>query len=77
MPILRQATTRPGLQASHHTANLAFRLLGARHDWALLTLNSYIKVRLDLQAYKSPFVVKGPFFPRVVNPSYRIRGTNV
>jgi hypothetical protein len=34
MPILRQAATRPGLQASHHTANLAFRLLGARHDWA-------------------------------------------
>jgi hypothetical protein len=26
--ILRQATTRPGLQASHHTANLALRLLG-------------------------------------------------
>jgi hypothetical protein len=25
---------RLGLQASHHTANLAFRLLGARHDWA-------------------------------------------
>jgi ribonuclease HI len=24
----------PSLQASHHTANLAFRLLGARHDWA-------------------------------------------
>jgi hypothetical protein len=24
----------PGLQASHNTANLAFRLLGARHDWA-------------------------------------------
>jgi hypothetical protein len=32
--ILRQATTRPGLQASHHTANLAFRLLGTQHDWA-------------------------------------------
>jgi hypothetical protein len=29
-----QATTRPGLQASHHTTNLAFHLLGARHDWA-------------------------------------------
>jgi hypothetical protein len=34
VPILRQATTRPDLQASHHTTILAFRLLGARHDWA-------------------------------------------
>jgi hypothetical protein len=43
----------------------------------LLTVNSCIKVRLELQADKSPVVVKGPFFPRVVNPRYRIRGTNV
>jgi hypothetical protein len=43
----------------------------------LLTGNSCIKVRLDLQADKSPVVVKGPFFPRVVNPRYRIRGTKV
>jgi hypothetical protein len=41
----------------------------------LLTVNSCIKVCLDLQADKSPVVVKGPFFPRVVNPRYRIRGT--
>jgi hypothetical protein len=41
----------------------------------LLTVNSCIKVRLDLQTDKSPVVVKGPFFPRVVNPRYRIRGT--
>jgi hypothetical protein len=41
----------------------------------LLTVNSCIKVRLDMQADKSPVVVKGPFFPRVVNPRYRIRGT--
>jgi hypothetical protein len=41
----------------------------------LLTVNSCIKVRLDLQADKSPVVVKGPFFSRVVNPRYRIRGT--
>jgi hypothetical protein len=40
----------------------------------LLTVKSCIKVRLDLQADKSPVVVKGPFFPRVVNPRYRIRG---
>jgi hypothetical protein len=43
----------------------------------MLTVNSYIKFRLDLQAEKSPVVVKGLFFPRVVNPRYRIRGTNV
>jgi hypothetical protein len=43
----------------------------------VLTVNSCIKVRLDLQADKSLVVVKGPFFPRVVNPRYRIRGTNV
>jgi hypothetical protein len=41
----------------------------------LLTVNSCIKVRLDLQADKSPVVVKGPFFPQVVNPRYQIRGT--
>jgi hypothetical protein len=29
----------------------------------VLTVNSCIKVRLDLQADKSPVVVKGPFFP--------------
>jgi hypothetical protein len=39
---------------------------------ALLTVKSCIKVRLDLQADKSPIVVKGPFFPRVMNPRYRI-----
>jgi hypothetical protein len=43
----------------------------------LLMVNSCIKVRLDLQADKSPVIVKGPFFPRVVNPRYRICGTNV
>jgi hypothetical protein len=43
----------------------------------LLTVNSCINVRLDLQADKSPVVVKGPFFLRVVNPRYRNRGTNV
>jgi hypothetical protein len=37
---------------------------------SLLTVNSCIKVRLDLQADKSPVVVKGPFFPQVVNPRY-------
>jgi hypothetical protein len=44
---------------------------------SMLTVNSCIKVRLDLQEDKSPVVVKGPFFPRVVNPRYQIHGTNV
>jgi hypothetical protein len=44
---------------------------------SMLMVNSCIKVRLDLQADKSSVVAKGPFFPRVVNPRYRIRGTNV
>jgi hypothetical protein len=43
----------------------------------LLMVNICIKFRLDLQADKSPVVVKGPFFPRVVNLRYQIRGTNV
>jgi hypothetical protein len=44
---------------------------------SVMTVNSCIKVHLDLQADKSPVVVKGPFFRRVVNPRYRIHGTNV
>jgi hypothetical protein len=51
------------------------RGLGRAGARVVLTINSCIKVRLDLQADKSPVVVKGPFFPRVVNPRYRIRGT--
>jgi hypothetical protein len=41
----------------------------------VLTVYNRIKVQVDLQADKSPVVVKGPFFPRVVNPRYRICGT--
>jgi hypothetical protein len=41
----------------------------------MLTVHIRIKVHMDLQADKSPIVVKGPFFPRVVNPRHRIRGT--
>jgi hypothetical protein len=41
----------------------------------LLTVNGCIKVHLYLQADKSPVVVKGPFFSRVVNPRYRIYGS--
>jgi hypothetical protein len=47
---------------------------GAR-KWGLLTVYNHIKLQVDLQADKSPVIVKGPFFPRVVNPRYRIRGT--
>jgi hypothetical protein len=47
----------------------------AEHREYVLTVNSCIKVRSDLQADKSPVVVKGPFFPRVVNSRYQIRGT--
>ncbi len=43
MSILRQAATRPSLQASHHTANLALRLLGARHDWAIANCARWIQ----------------------------------
>jgi hypothetical protein len=43
----------------------------------MLTVYNRIKVQVDLQADKSSVVVKEPFFPRVVNLSYRIRGTNV
>jgi hypothetical protein len=41
----------------------------------LLTVYNRIKLQVDLQADKSPVVVKGPIFPRVVNPRYRICGT--
>jgi hypothetical protein len=41
--------------------------------WWLIVVSNFV---YDLQADKSPVVVKGPFFPRVVNPRYRIRGTN-
>jgi hypothetical protein len=41
----------------------------------LLTVKICIKFRLDSQAYKSTIIAKGPFFPRVMNPRYRIRGT--
>jgi hypothetical protein len=42
----------------------------------LLMVFIRVKVQVDLQADKSPIVDKGPFFPRVVNPRYRICGTN-
>jgi hypothetical protein len=46
------------------------------HGERLLLMVDYrIKVYMELQADKSPVVLKGPFFPRVVNPRYRIRGT--
>jgi hypothetical protein len=42
---------------------------GARKR-GLLTVYICIELHMDLQADKSPVVVKGPFFPRVVNPRY-------
>jgi hypothetical protein len=53
--------------------------LGIAEDVPVKVLTVYIrvKVHVDLQEDKSPVVVKEPFFPRVVNPRYRIRGTNV
>jgi hypothetical protein len=47
---------------------------GARKR-GLLTVYIRIKVHMDFQVDKSPVVVKGPFFLRVVNPRYKIRGT--
>jgi hypothetical protein len=47
---------------------------GARKG-GLMTLYIRVKVQVDLQADKCLVVVKGPFFPRVVNPRYQIRGT--
>jgi hypothetical protein len=41
----------------------------------LLMVYNRIKLQVDMQADKSLVVVKGPFFPRVVNPRYRICGT--
>jgi hypothetical protein len=50
MPVLRQAATRPSLQASHHTANLALCLLGARHDWA--TANCARRIQQGTGGYR-------------------------
>jgi hypothetical protein len=41
----------------------------------LLTVYIRIKLHIDLQADKSPVIVKAPFFPRAVDPRYRIHGT--
>jgi hypothetical protein len=43
---------------------------GAGRGASLLTVYIRVKVQVDFQADKSPIVVKGPFFPRVVNPRY-------
>jgi hypothetical protein len=48
------------------------------HDMrCLLTVYILVKVQEDLQADNSSVVVKGPFFPRVMNPRCWIYGTNV
>jgi hypothetical protein len=57
------------------TASKKFSVRDLYNEVILLTVYIRIKVHMDLQADKSPIVVKGPFFPRVVNPRSRIRGT--
>jgi hypothetical protein len=46
-------------------------IFGFKGGYPVLTVDYRIKVHMDLQADKSPVVVKRPFFPRVVNPRYR------
>jgi hypothetical protein len=75
--VLGRISSIPPFWTSFGGIKLGYGLLMRCSYYPLLTVNSCIKVRLDLQADKSPIVVKGPFFPRVVNPRYRIRGTNV
>jgi hypothetical protein len=63
---------------NYHTEYIKFEVADFKtsyHAILVLMVNSSIKVHMDLQADISPVVVKGPFFPRVVNPRYRIRGT--
>jgi hypothetical protein len=59
---------------AQHLPDTLYIFCGNIYRRFVLTVNSCIKVCLDLQADKSPVVVKGPFFTRVVNPRYRIRG---
>jgi hypothetical protein len=73
----KKDNTPPATPPSDPTPPPTGYYMPSQQSGGLLTVNSCIKVRLDLQADKSPIVVKGPFFPRVVNPRYRIYGTNV
>jgi hypothetical protein len=69
----RGMSTRGNGGAGMATGGVRLELRGG----VVLTVNSCFEVYLDLQSDKSPVVVKGPFFPQVVNPRYRICGTNV
>jgi hypothetical protein len=74
-PPLSGLTTRPGCRRRpHHQAKPPPTGVGEgeeeAHHAPVLTVDYRIKVHMDLQADKSPVVVKGPFFPRVVNPRY-------
>jgi hypothetical protein len=62
-------TLTPTLSSGNHSSHTN------KVSSCMLTVDYRIKVHMDLQADKSPIVVKGPFFPRVVDPRYRIRGT--
>jgi hypothetical protein len=65
----------PAFTATHRLFTVCGLLDLSQVSGLLLTVYNCIKLQVDLQADKSPIVVKGPFFPRVVNPRYRIRGT--
>jgi hypothetical protein len=86
----RHAARRAAHRAAHHQLvhhvqarcrvlhpHRASECLGASRGLSstMLTVYIRIKVHMDLQADKCSVIVKGPFFPRVVNPRYRIRGT--
>jgi hypothetical protein len=61
--------------SSRRGAAAAFEAGRLPRRGTVLTVDYHIIVHMDLQADESPVVVKGSFFPRVVNPRYRIRGT--
>jgi hypothetical protein len=63
------------VQKGQLLVELASRLREFVEPSLLLMVYIRVKVQVDLQADKSPVVVKGPFFPQVVNPRYRICGT--
>jgi hypothetical protein len=67
--------SRVGLSQCPCRATSEISVITPSDGCPVLMVNSCIKVHMVLQADKSPVVVKGPFFPRVVNPRYRIRGT--
>jgi hypothetical protein len=74
LPFLREENERLRLLLDNRDDMLREAKKMRKELRALLAVDYRIKVHMDLQAGKSPVVVKGPFFPRLVNPRYRIRG---